>query len=406
MNFELLVATRYLRAKRKQAVISLITFIAILGVAAGVAALVVAMAVSEGQRQDIQMRLLGAQAHLTIFPLGNRGIPNYEEIARKIEEVEGVVGAAPHSQQTMGIRTSSLTVGTVKGIFPEWEARVSKLHENIETGSLSDLSANNGNNIVIGQGLAENLGLKVGDKVQVLSPTSSGSALGVVPRSIQFTVVAIYSIGLYSYDAQLVYVPFEKATFLVGAGPVANGIEVKVRDLDRAADVGEAIVKKLGPGFTFEPWMVTHRAIFQALKLERLGMTIAIGLIVFVAALNIVATLTMMVLEKARDIATLMAMGATVAQIRRLFMLQGVIIGVIGTAIGLVIGHSISHLAERYHLVTLDPSVYSISYLPFRAGLSDSLLIAVAAVLISFVATLYPSAAAARLQPVEALRYE
>ena len=402
MKFELLVAVRYLRAKRKQTVISMITFIAILGVGAGVAALVVAMAVSEGQREDIRDRLLGAQAHLTITA-GPEGIPNYRELTKEIEQVDGVVGAAPHSERQMAISSNELSPVLVKGIIPELEAQTSLLSKTIIRGQLTDLT---GNSIIIGKELANKLGYSIGDEVFVMSPVSTAGPAGPEHLELGFKVVAIFSIGLNEYDSLLAYVPFDKANFLVGAGPVATNIEVKVRDLDRSEEVGKAILQRIGSDYNFTDWKVSHRTIFQALKLERLGMAIAISLIVFVAALNIVAMLTMMVLEKARNIAMLMAMGATFAQIRRIFMLQGVIIGVVGTMIGLVLGHAISYLADRYQLIQLEAEVYSISYLPFHAVFSDSVLIAAGAVLISFLATLYPSAAAARVEPVEALRYE
>ena len=402
MKFELLVAVRYLRAKRTQTVISMITFIAILGVGAGVAALVVAMAVSEGQREDIRDRLLGAQAHLTITG-GPEGIPNYREVAKEIEHVEGVIGAAPHSERQMAISSNELSPVLIKGIIPELEKETSLLNKTIIRGQLSDLT---GNSIIIGRDLAEKLGYGIGDEVFVMSPVSTAGPAGPEHLELGFKVVAIFSIGLHEYDSLLAYVPFDKANFLVGAGPVATNIEVKVRDIDRSEKVGEVIVQRIGSDYEFKDWKVTHKTIFQALKLERLGMAIAISLIVFVAALNIVAMLTMMVLEKARNIAMLMAMGATVAQIRRIFMLQGLIIGVIGTAIGVFLGHVISYLADRYQLIQLNAEVYSISHLPFHAVFSDSVLIAAGAILISFLATLYPSAAAARLEPVEALRYE
>ncbi|HET9218307.1 MAG TPA: FtsX-like permease family protein [Terriglobia bacterium] len=401
MRFELLVATRYLRAKREQAVISTITLIAILGVAAGVAALVVAMAVSEGQREDIRDRLLGAQSHVTVIG-GPAGIANYEELAQQIESVDGVVGAAPHSESA-GILQPSLSPVLVKGIFLDHEVRVSQLQKNIVRGELADLT---GNSIAVGKELADRLDLDLGDDVFVMSRETTGGPAGPENIELGFKVVAIYSVGLYEYDSHLVYVPFDKATRLVAAGPVATSIEVKVRDIDKSTEVGEAIVQRLGEPYEFVDWKVTHRTIFQALKLERLGMAIAISLIVFVAALNIVAMLTMMVLEKARSIAMLIAMGATLVQIRRIFMLQGVVIGVIGTSIGLILGHAISYLADRYQLIQLSPEVYSISHLPFHAVFTDSILIAAGAILISFLATLYPSASAARVDPVEALRYE
>lgn len=402
MTFELLVATRYLRAKRKQAMISVITVIAILGVSAGVAALVVAMAVSEGQRQDIRDRLLSAEAHVTIYG-GKDGIPNYVEVAKEIEKVQDVVGVAPHAEQGMMAISSKLTGVGVTGIIPEMDSHVSLLSKNIIAGNLDDLT---GNTIAIGRELADSQELRIGDRMSIMSAAGTGGPSGMDRKSLSFTIVAIFSIGLYNYDASLVYVPFDRAAYLIDNGPVATNIEVKVRDMDRSAEVGQAIIDRIGPGFQFVDWKFANKTIFHALKLERLVMAIVVGLIVFVASLNIIATLTMMVLEKTRDIATLMAMGATISQVRRIFMLQGLMIGTIGTAIGLGLGYGISYFADRYQLIPLDPTVYSIDHLPFRADPWDSVVIAAAAILISFLATLYPSAAAGKLQPVEALRYE
>src|SRR5688572_23805016 len=314
MKFELLVAVRYLRAKRKQGVISMITFIAILGVAAGVTALVVAMAVSEGQREDIRDRLLGAQAHLNITG-GPDGIANYRELAKEIEQVPGVVGASPHSERLMGI-SSDLSPVQIKGIHPELELQVSQLNKNIiGEGQLSDLT---GNSIIIGKELADRLGLTIGDDVFVMSPVTTGGPAGPEHLELGFTVVAIFSIGLYEYDNILAYVPFDKAAHLVGAGPVATNIEVKVDDIDRSTEIGEAIIARIGPRYESRDWKVTHRTIFQALKRERLGMAIAIGLIIFVAALNIVAMITMMVRGKGRNRAMWMGVGATLSQVRRI----------------------------------------------------------------------------------------
>ena len=404
MKFELLVAIRYLRAKRKQAVISLITVISIIGVAAGVAALIISLAITAGFAEDLQKKLLGAQPHISLLPKGREGIADYMRITKEVEQVPGVVFAAPAVFQTVLISTEVQNKGVVlKGILPEMETRMSALSENMIEGSLKEFTENS---IVIGKELASSLGTFKGDRVKIVSGETRLTPLGGVPRTRSFQVTGLFSAGLYDYDSSWVYVPIAAAQRLLGLNDVASTIEVKVGDIYQARVIGRKIIDRVGSNLEFTDWMTMNQSIFQALRLERLVTAITIGLIVLVAALNIVATLIMMVLEKTRDIAILMSMGATKDKIRGIFILQGVIIGVIGTFCGVVIGQTVCYFADKYHLIGLAPDVYTIAYVPFRAEPVDSIIVAVSAVLISFLATLYPSAAASRLQPVEALRYE
>jgi lipoprotein-releasing system permease protein len=366
MKFELLVAIRYLKAKRKQAVISLITLISIVGVGAGVSALVVALAINAGFREDLESKLLGAQAHVNL--LKNGGIPNYQDLVEQVEKVEGVVAAAPSIFQTVLISSPVGNKGIfLKGIIPDKESRISALADSIVKGSLNDFS---GQSIILGQELANHLGTFVGDKVEVLSAEPELTPLGRVPRRMAFDVTGIFSSGLYEYDSSYAYIPLDVSQRLLRAGDIVTVIEVKVRDIYQAPAIGQQIVEEVDPSLNSKDWVETNRPIFEALALERLVMFITIGLIVFVAALNIVATLIMMVLEKTRDIAILMSMGATPTNIRRVFIAQGVIIGVIGTFFGLIVGHVIAYVADKYHLISLAPDVYTIAYVPFKANLT------------------------------------
>jgi lipoprotein-releasing system permease protein len=405
MKFELLVAIRYLKAKRKQAVISLITVISIVGVAAGVAALIIALAINAGFRDDLQKRLLGAQAHVSILRKDRAGgISDYLRITKEVEQIPGVVFAAPAVYQKALMYSAGQANGVViKGIIPEMEKPLSALSANMVDGSLKDFADNS---IILGKELSKTLGTFHGDRVTVVSIETVLTPLGPAPRSKTFQVTGLFESGLYDLDSTWAYVPLSAAQRLFGLSDVVNTIEVRVNDIYQAKAIGRRIIDRIGGEFDFTDWMTMNQSIFQALRLERLVTMITIGLIVLVAALNIVATLIMMVLEKTRDIAILLSMGATKDNIRRIFMLQGVIIGAIGTTLGVVVGQTVCRVADKYHLISLAPDVYSIAYVPFKAGLLDSAIVAAMAVLISFIATLYPSAAASRLQPVEALRYE
>jgi len=405
MKFELMVAVRYLKAKRKQAVISLITIISIIGVGAGVAALIIALAINAGFRDDLQKRLLGAQAHVSILRKDRAGgITDYMRITKEVEQIPGVTSAGPAVYQKALIYSASQAAGIVlKGIIPEFESPLSALSTNMVDGSLKDFHEDS---IILGKELSKALGVSKGDKVKVVSIETSLTPLGAVPRYRAFTVSGLFESGLYDLDSTWVYVPLPAAQRLFGLTDEVSTIEVKVNDIYQAKAIGQKIVDRIGGNFEFTDWMTMNQSIFQALQLERIVTLITIGLIVLVAALNIVATLIMMVLEKTRDIAILMSMGATKDNIRRIFILQGVIIGVIGTVLGVAIGQTVCRIADSYHLIRLAPDIYSIAYVPFKAAPLDSAIVATLAVLISFIATLYPSAAASKLQPVEALRYE
>jgi lipoprotein-releasing system permease protein len=405
MKFEFLVAVRYLKAKRKQAAISLITLISIVGVAAGVAALIIALAITAGFREDLTRKLLGAQAHVSILPKSrNGGIPDYMRVTQEVSRVPGVVFAAPAIYQKVLLSSQSQSNGVIlKGIIPEMESRLSSLSQNMVEGNLKDFHENS---VLIGKELSKTLGSFLGDQVGVTSFGTRSTPMGLMPRNLSLRVAGIFESGLYDYDSGWAYVPLDTAQRLFGISDVVNVIEVRVNDIYKAKEIGQEIVKRLGDQYESNDWQTMNQTIFQALSLERVVTFITIGLIVLVAALNIVATLIMMVLEKTRDVAILMSMGATTENIRRIFILQGVIIGVVGTVCGVIIGQIACYFGDKYHLIRLAPEVYTIAYVPFRAAPLDSVIVAGSAILISFLATLYPSAAAAKLQPVEALRYE
>jgi lipoprotein-releasing system permease protein len=432
MRFELFVATRYLRAKRRQAVVGLVTIISIIGVAAGVASLIIALAINNGFRQDLQDRLLGSTSHVNLLRVESDGIRDWKDLLQRLGQQPHVVAAAPAIYEQVLVSRGARARGAVlKGMIPSEERRVSDLLKSVKTGSAQALEesspATNPNPttanlpdslqavqdriaamppIVLGKDMATDLGAAVGSVVLVTSPQGELTPFGMVPKYIRFRVAGIFDSGFYDYDSSWGFVRLSDAQQLFGLGDVVSVLEFKIDDIYRAPEVAKQLETTAGKGFMATQWMEQNKALFRALRLERLVTFITIGLIVFVAALNILISLTMMVMEKTKDIAVLMSMGTKQAQIRRIFILQGMLVGVVGTALGLLLGFALSWAGAHYRLLSLSAEVYSIDYVPFAPHLTDGVIVAAIAVVVSFLATLYPSSSAARILPAEALRYE
>jgi lipoprotein-releasing system permease protein len=434
MRFELFVALRYLKAKRRQAVMSVITLISVIGVTAGVCALVIALAINNGFREELEKRLLGATANINLLRASNDGIKNYDEVAERLSRLPHVVATAPALYEQVLVSSHSRAQGVVlKGVEPEREVRVGDLLTRLRAGSLKEFSdvppggeaaatgfdgrSSRGGQapttatastdpIVIGKELAKSLGVFVGETVLVTSPQGYLTPLEVVPKFRHFRVVGIFDSGFYDFDATWAFTNLGAAQRLFDLQHVVSVIEVKIDEIYQAEAVAQSIRQAAGPGFETSTWMEQNRSLFSALRLERLVTVLTIGLIVLVAALNIFITLAMMVMEKSRDIAVLMSMGAKKRQVWAVFTLHGVLIGALGTLLGLALGYGASWVADRYKLIPLEPDVYALASVPFHARPSDGIWIALTAVGVSLVATLYPALAAARLDPAEILRYE
>src|SRR5271154_258039 len=435
MRFELFIATRYLRAKRRQAFIGIITGISIVGVAAGVASLIVALAINNGFRQDLQERLIGSTSHVSLLRVADDGIKDWPPLLDRLSKQPHVVAAAPAIFEQVLISRGPRARGAVlKGMIPANERRVGDLLNTIKEGSAAALEETSPDPkedqvppatdespdslagvyarvaamppIILGKDMADNLGATVGSVVLVTSPQGELTPFGMVPKYSRFRVVGIFNSGFYDYDSSWAFTRLSDAQRLFGLGDLISVIEFKVDDIYKADQVSRELEDAAGKGFMATNWMEQNKALFHALRLERLVTFITIGLIVFVAALNILISLIMMVMEKTKDIAVLMSMGTRKSQVRNLFIAQGVLIGVIGTAIGLLLGYAISYAGGHYHFISLSPEVYSIDYVPFAPRLRDALWVALVALGVSFVATLYPSWSAGRTLPVEALRYE
>jgi lipoprotein-releasing system permease protein len=414
MRFELFVAVRYLRAKRRQAVVGVITVISIAGVAAGVASLIVALAITNGMRRDLQDRLLGSTAHVQLMRVASDGIRNWRPLTARLEQLPHVKAAAPGLYEQVLISRGARSVGVlVEGIVPQQERRVSDLLSNVTVGSAAALEPRLPANedqapppIVIGYDLADTIDAKVGSPVLVTSPQGELTPLGLIPKFQRYRVVGIFHSGFYQYDSMMAFTSLADAQRLFGEPDVVSVISFKVDDLDRADQIGRTIEQAAGPGFLTTNWMEQNRPLFRALRLEQIVTFIVIGLIVCVAALNILTALTMMVMEKTRDIAVMMSFGVQPRQIRTIFLLQGLLIGFTGTILGLIAGYALSWIGGHYRFIHLSAEVYSIDYLPFAARWTDGLIVAAVSLAVSLFATLYPSRSAARVLPAEALRYE
>ena len=473
MRFELFIASRYLRAKRRQAFIGIITGISIAGVAAGVASLVVALAINNGFRQDLQQRLLGSTSHISLQRVADDGIKDWPALMSRLSKQPHVVAAAPAIFEQVLISRGPRARGAVlKGMIPKYERQVGDLLSTIKEGSADALEETADNShvsqnqrdmghptsgaghsssdmgptsdttpghagegarstpattsttespdslegvadrvaamppIVLGKDMANDLGATVGSVVLVVSPQGELTPFGMVPKYTRFRVVGIFNSGFFDYDSGWAFTRLVDSQRLFGLGDLISVLEFKIDDIYQAPAISRELEDAAGNGFMATNWMEQNKALFKALKTERLVTFITIGLIVFVAALNILISLIMMVMEKTKDIAVLLSMGTRQAQVRNIFIAQGVLIGVIGTVIGLVLGYAVSYAGGHYHVISLSPEVYSIDYVPFAPRLMDGAWVAIFTVFVSFVSTLYPSWSASRILPAEALRYE
>jgi lipoprotein-releasing system permease protein len=408
MPFELQVALRYLLAKRRQVFISVISLVSTIGVTVGVAALIIAMALMTGLQGELQAKILGSSAHVFVFkPAG--GIDDYRAEVARIRGFTGVIGAAPAVMgRAMISGTGQPGFVAVKGVDPELEGSVTDVAGALTDGKLSDLvpaSADDLPGIILGKDLAGQIGAMVGDIVTLTTPSGSLTPMGVMPRMRRFKVVGTFRLGLYDVDSSTGLVALEPGMRLAGTESVDH-IEVKIADIYNAPEMADQMAETFGPEYVTQDWTDINQQLYSALMLEKIGMGIGIGLIVMVAALNIIASLILLVMEKTRDIAILKTMGASKRSIMLVFLLQGTIIGVIGTVLGAVAGTAIATIADRYQLIKIPSDVYQVSYLPFKVLPEDLIAVIIGAVVVCFIATLYPSRQAAKLDPAQALRYE
>lgn len=408
MTFEWLVALRYLRSPNRPAVLRIVTLLAIVGVAAGVTTLVIALSMNTGFRQAIRDRLLSVTAHVNLKPIGPNGIRDYRALMARLSDTPGVRSIEPAIYATVLLSSGGHARGIVlKGVDPELELRASEALHHLVAGSgdfapdLEGIPA-----VLVGRLLANDLEITAGDYVTLTSPQGNLTPFGMLPRSRRFRVAGVFDSGFYDYDANWGFVTLPAAQALSGIGDVVSLLEVRVTHMDDASAIATELLKRAGSGLTTSTWMDENRALFRALSLEKLVTALFIGLITFVAGLNILVVLTMTVTDRARDIAVLMAMGARRQQLRKIFILQGLVVSIAGTIAGLLTGYTFAGIADRWRLIPLNPEVYAIPYVPFHTNALDAVWIAAAALVISVAATILPARSAASVLPVEILRFE
>jgi lipoprotein-releasing system permease protein len=421
MRFELFIAARYLKAKRRQAVVGVVTVISIIGVAAGVAALIIAQAITNGMRRDLQDRLVDSSAHIQLMAVDGFGIQDWPGVLARVRAVPHVIAAAPGLYEQVFVARGARGGGAVvEGVLPDQEQKVSRLLASATPGAVqalepqthepqarSDEAPSRGMlPIVLGKDLADTVGASIGDSVTLISPQGEMTPMGVVPKYVRFRLAGTYHTGFFEYDSQMGFIRMGDAQQLFDEPDLISVISIRVDDPNRAPEIARNIEQAAGKGYMTTNWTDENRELFRALKLEQVVTFIVIALIVMVAALNILIALTMMVMEKTRDIAVLMSFGVQPAQVRRIFLLQGLLISVIGTAIGLVLGYATSWAGGYYHFIHLSAEVYSIDTLPFAPRMLDGVIVSIVSIGISLLATLYPSSSAASVLPAEALRYE
>ena len=417
MKYEWSIGLRYLKAKRKQTFISIITIISIAGVTVGVMALIVVLAVMSGFEKTLKEKILGTQAHLVLLKASQEGMDHYEEVAMRVQEVKGVVSAAPFIfNQVMLSSESNVSGVVIKGIDPDRVGKVTELVHNMKAGSLQDLKEGGDRDlsgIILGVELAKHLGVSLNDIIQVISPLGTVTPMGMMPKMKRFRIVGIFYSGMYEYDNTMAYLSLESAQKFFGMGARVTGIEIKTNDLYQVKKIGKEIRQKMGFPFWTKDWMEMNRNLFSALKLEKIAMFIILVLIVLVAAFNIISTLIMVVMEKNKDIAVLKSMGAPSMGILKIFIIEGGVIGVVGTVFGTILGLGAAFNLEKitgfvenlFGFKILSSDIYYIDKLPSQVNPLDIGLIVLTAILISLLATLYPSWRASKLDPAEALRY-